>query len=143
MRHALELRHASWFVPQVAARLRAANVAVCMADAPDFPMWREVTADFVYARLHGHTRKYASSYSGGSLRRWAADALRWQAEGRDVFLYFDNDVAGCAVVNARAFAQLVTAGRGRDRCRSRASRPSACPPASPRAPRSARASRHR
>jgi len=109
IRHALELRHASWFIPAVAARLRAADVAVCMGDAPDFPMWREVTASFVYARLHGHTRKYASSYSGPALRRWAADARGWRDRGLDVFVYFDNDAEGHAVRNARTYAQLVHA----------------------------------
>jgi uncharacterized protein YecE (DUF72 family) len=107
VRHAIELRHRSWFVPAVAERLRTAGVAVCLSDAPDFPMWREVTADFVYVRLHGHTRKYASSYSTASLQRWAADARHWRDQGRDVFLYFDNDAEGHAVRNARAFAQLV------------------------------------
>src|SRR5574337_334456 len=47
VRQAIELRHRSWFRPEVAARLREANVAVCLSDAPDFPMWREVTASFV------------------------------------------------------------------------------------------------
>ncbi len=108
MRHALELRHASWFVPEVERVMRDAGVGVCLGDAPDFPMWREITADFVYVRLHGHTRKYASSYSGGSLRRWADDALRWRDQGRDVFVYFDNDAEGHAVRNARAFAALTT-----------------------------------
>lgn len=107
IRHAIELRHASWFIPAVADRLRAAGVAVCLGDAPDFPMWREVTADFVYVRLHGHTRKYASSYSGESLRCWAASARGWRDEGRDVFVYFDNDAEGHAVRNARTFAELV------------------------------------
>jgi uncharacterized protein YecE (DUF72 family) len=101
-RHAIELRHRSWFVPEVATRLAAARIAVCQGDAPDFPMWRAVTTDLVYVRLHGHTRKYASSYSGPSLRRWA-DAIRaWQAEGRAVQLYFDNDAEGAAVRNAIA-----------------------------------------
>lgn len=107
VRHSLELRHRSWFVPAVADRLREARVAVCLSDAPDFPMWREVTTDFVYVRLHGHTRKYASSYSLASLRSWAADAQRWLAEGRDVHVYFDNDAEGHAVENARAFSALV------------------------------------
>jgi uncharacterized protein YecE (DUF72 family) len=107
VRHAIELRHASWFIPPVADALRAAEVAVCLSDAPDFPMWREVTADFVYVRLHGHTRKYASSYSAASLRRWASDAVRWRDAGRDVFVYFDNDAEGHAVRNAQAFARLV------------------------------------
>lgn len=107
VRHAIELRHRSWFVPDVAAQLRDADVAVCLSDAPDFPMWREVTADFVYIRLHGHTRKYASSYSAASLRRWAADAQAWADDGRDVFVYFDNDAEGHAVRNARGFAELL------------------------------------
>jgi uncharacterized protein YecE (DUF72 family) len=107
VRHALELRHRSWFVPEVAARLRGAGVAVCLSDAPDFPMWREVTADLVYVRLHGHTRKYASSYHPASLRRWRADIARWLADGRDVHVYFDNDAEGHAVRNALALTELV------------------------------------
>ena len=46
-------------------------VAVCMSDAPDWPMWDRVTTDLVYIRLHGHTRKYASSYSKSALKKWA------------------------------------------------------------------------
>ncbi|MGE0871095.1 MAG: DUF72 domain-containing protein [Kofleriaceae bacterium] len=110
IRHAIELRHSSWFVPPIAAMLRSAGVAVCWSDAPDFPMWRELTADFVYVRLHGHTRKYASSYSTRSLAQWADHAMRWRAEGRDVFVYFDNDAEGHAVRNARAFERLTFRG---------------------------------
>jgi uncharacterized protein YecE (DUF72 family) len=106
VRHAIELRHRSWFIAEVAAQLRDAGVAVCLSDAPDFPMWREVTADFVYIRLHGHTRKYASSYSAASLRRWAADVEAWADAGHDAFVYFDNDAEGHAVRNALAFARL-------------------------------------
>lgn len=109
VRHALELRHRSWFEAPVADRLRSAGVAVCLGDAPDFPMWREVTADFVYVRLHGHTRKYASSYSAAALRRWASDACVWRDAGKDVFVYFDNDAEGHAVANARRFAELTGA----------------------------------
>lgn len=108
VRHALELRHRSWFTDEVARRMRAANLAVCISDAPDFPMWREVTADLVYVRLHGHTRKYASSYSERSLRTWAADVKRWLATGRDVYVYFDNDAEGHAVRNALRLEELVT-----------------------------------
>jgi uncharacterized protein YecE (DUF72 family) len=107
VRHSLELRHRSWFTPEIAAAMCSANIAVCMSDAPDFPMWREVTADLVYVRLHGHTRKYASSYSEQSLRAWADDTQRWLDEGRDVHVYFDNDAEGHAVRNALRFQELV------------------------------------
>jgi uncharacterized protein YecE (DUF72 family) len=110
VRHALEMRHSSWFVPEVAAQLGAAGVAVCLSDAPDFPMWREVTTDLVYVRLHGHTRKYASSYHPASLRRWADDVARWLAEGRDVHVYLDNDAEGHAVRNALALSALLGLG---------------------------------
>src|SRR4029079_15535007 len=107
VRHALELRHRSWFVPEVAAQLRAAGVAVCLSDAPDFPMWREVTTDLVYVRLHGPPRKYASTSSAASLRRWADDVARCLAEGREVHVYLDNDAEGHAVHNARTLSALV------------------------------------
>lgn len=107
VRHALELRHRSWFAPEVASVLAGARIAVCMGDAPDFPIWREVTTDLVYVRLHGHTRKYASSYSDASLRAWATNTRRWLAEGRDVHIYFDNDAEGHAVRNALRLQQLV------------------------------------
>jgi uncharacterized protein YecE (DUF72 family) len=109
VRHALELRHRSWFTDEVAAHLAASRVASCMGDAPDFPMWRAVTTDLVYVRLHGHTRKYASSYSPASLRRWASDVERWLAEGRDVHVYLDNDAEGHAVTNAIDLRRLLSA----------------------------------
>jgi len=120
-RHALELRHRSWFVPAVADRLREARVAVCLSDAPDFPMWREVTADLVYVRLHGHTRKYASQYSAASLLRWAADTRRWLAEGRDVHVYFDNDAEGHAVRDALTLQAMLDGSPAPARPRARRS----------------------
>jgi uncharacterized protein YecE (DUF72 family) len=107
-RHAIELRHASWFDEQVRGRLEAAGVASCLSDAPDFPMWEAVTTDLVYVRLHGHTRKYASSYSRASLVRWAERAHAWTREGRDVHIYFDNDAEGAAVRNALSLHALTS-----------------------------------
>jgi uncharacterized protein YecE (DUF72 family) len=106
-RHALELRHRSWFTPAVARVLSRAEVAVCMSDAPDFPLWDEVTTDLVYVRLHGHTRKYASGYSRASLASWAAKVRRWLARGLDVCVYFDNDAEGHAVKDALRLRSLL------------------------------------
>jgi uncharacterized protein YecE (DUF72 family) len=118
VRHAIELRHTSWFTDEVAEVLERARVAVCMGDAPDFPMWRRVTTDLVYVRLHGHTRKYASSYSRPHLRRWAQDIHGWMDEGREVHVYLDNDAEGAAVRNAitlrEEVAALASSGAGLD-----------------------------
>jgi uncharacterized protein YecE (DUF72 family) len=71
VRHAVEFRHSSWFDDEVADCLSAYRVGVCQSDAADWPLWDAVTTDLVYVRLHGHTRTYASAYSGSSLRRCA------------------------------------------------------------------------
>ena len=70
-------------------------------------MWETTTTDVVYVRLHGHTRKYASRYSGASLRRWAAIARQWAREERAVFFSFDNDAEGAAVDDALALRRLL------------------------------------
>ena len=111
VRHAIELRHESWFTDAVADRLAEAKVASCMGDAPDFPLWRRVTTDLVYVRLHGHSRKYASSYRRDHLQRWAADIDAWTREGRDVHVYLDNDAEGAAVANALTLRAEVDARR--------------------------------
>lgn len=109
VRHSIELRHTSWFTPEVAAVLGGGGVAVCLSDAPDFPMWREVTSDMVYIRLHGHTRKYASSYRRDALTAWARSIVEWSAGGREVHCYLDNDAEGAAVKNAITLREEVDA----------------------------------
>ncbi|HEX2685592.1 MAG TPA: DUF72 domain-containing protein [Kofleriaceae bacterium] len=59
-----------------------------------------------YRRWRQETPAEFRCYSSSSLQRWATDARRWRDQGRDVFVYFDNDAEGHAVRNARTFAQL-------------------------------------
>jgi len=106
-RHAIEFRDKSWFDDQVAECLERHAIAVCMSDAPDWPMWKEVTTDLVYIRLHGHTRKYASSYSKPALRKWATRTRRWLEEHRAVHIYFDNDAEGAAPRNALTLLEML------------------------------------
>ena len=106
-RHAIEFRHKTWFDDEVAQRLTKHAVAICMSDAPDWPMWEWVTTDLVYIRLHGHTRKYASSYSKPALKKWATRARGWLDENRDVHVYFDNDAEGAAPKNALTLLEML------------------------------------
>jgi uncharacterized protein YecE (DUF72 family) len=106
-RHAIEFRHKTWFDDEVADILKQHAVAVCMSDAPDWPMWEEVTTDLVYIRLHGHTRKYASSYSKPALKKWTARIRGWLNEDRAVHVYFDNDAEGAAPQNALALLEML------------------------------------
>src|SRR5919107_1279235 len=73
------------------------------------PWWLRATAPFVYVRLHGpHPHwLYAGSYSDDDLRWWADRVREWEAAGRDVYLYFNNDGEGHAVRNALTLRHLL------------------------------------
>ena len=70
-------------------------------------MWDRVTTDLVYTRLHGHTRKYASSYNKSALKKWAKRIRHWLKENRAVHVYFDNDAEGAAPRNALTLLEML------------------------------------
>jgi uncharacterized protein YecE (DUF72 family) len=108
IRHALEVRHASFASAEAAALLREAGVALVVSDSPRrWPYLEEQTSDLMYARLHGHTDLYASGYSARSLDAWAAKARGWCDQGLDVHVYFDNDARGRAPYDAMALLERV------------------------------------
>jgi len=92
LRHALEVRHASFTDPAFLDLLRTHGIGVVVADAAAaWPYLEHVTADFAYARLHGSTELYASGYTGAALDAWARRIRGWTAQGVDAYAYFDND----------------------------------------------------
>jgi uncharacterized protein YecE (DUF72 family) len=129
LRHAIEPRHVSFRDPDFAQLAREHGVAIAVADSADWPCFEEITTDFMYVRLHGSERTYASGYDARAIRRWR-DRIRAWCEGRylagapriserkprrvrDVFVYFDNDLDAHAANDARALgAALSAAGRG-------------------------------
>jgi uncharacterized protein YecE (DUF72 family) len=111
IRHALEIRHASYQTPEFVALLREYGVALVVADtAGKWPKMFDVTADFVYVRLHGAEELYASGYDPPALDEWAARVRGWTDAGLDVHVYFDNDIKVRAPFDAMALAERVGAG---------------------------------
>ena len=125
LRHAVEVRGESFLVPAFARLARRHGIAIVVSDAPDWPLVEELSAGFVYLRLHGAERKYASRYGDAALDRWAARICCWQAGGeppdprrisdrppprrarRDVYVFFDNDYEANAPHDAsRLMARL-------------------------------------
>jgi uncharacterized protein YecE (DUF72 family) len=98
LRAVLEVRHPSWLDAEITGRLEKARVALCLADWRDLPVAGPLTADFVYVRRHGTRR---GPYSDAQLRADARAIRSWVGEGRDVYVYFNNDARGYAVRNAR------------------------------------------
>ena len=108
LRHCMEVRHASFMVPEFIAILRRQKVAFVFADtAGKWPYSEDLTSDFVYIRLHGAEQLYVSGYSDAELDWWAARIRHWRRGGqagdaklitphrkrtiRDIYVYFDND----------------------------------------------------
>jgi uncharacterized protein YecE (DUF72 family) len=112
-RHTFEVRHPSYFHDEFYAILRERKCGFVVADtAGKFPYAEEVTADFVYVRLHGSQELYASGYTDAELDEWAAKIARWRdaaSGGRDVYVYFDNDIKVHAPYDAARLAERVGA----------------------------------
>ncbi|MDF0732162.1 DUF72 domain-containing protein [Pseudomonas entomophila] len=120
LRHAVEVRHPSFLCGAFVDLLRAHNVALVVADsAGKWPYAEDLTADFVYLRLHGDVELYSSGYTAKALRHWRLRIQAWSRGGqpedaqlvvpraprrratRDVYCYFDNDQKVHAPYDAR------------------------------------------
>jgi uncharacterized protein YecE (DUF72 family) len=103
LRHAIEIRHASFMQEDFVALLREHDIGLVVADtAGKWPKMLDVTSSFVYVRLHGDIRIYSSGYSDRALSSWARHIRKWDRDGRDVYVYFDNDVKVKAPYDALA-----------------------------------------
>ena len=80
LRHAVQVRHESFHVPEFVALARAAGVAIVYADSPEYPAIADVSGDFVYARLEAGVEEEPTGYPSKDLDRWA-DAARLWAKG--------------------------------------------------------------
>ena len=107
LRHAVEIRHESFLDASFLDLLRDHNIALVIAEtAKRWPMPQDITADFVYMRLHGDKELYKSGYGDRALKRWAERIRAWHrprsSRARDVYCYFDNtDVKLRAPVDAQ------------------------------------------
>lgn len=109
VRQAFEFRHESWISDETVRLCRDHNAAMCMAEWPQFNADLPLTADFVYIRRHGyggdHSGRFSREYLAGD-----ADRIRkFLNGGRDVFVYFNNDVGGAAPDNARELREILAA----------------------------------
>ncbi len=121
LRHAIEIRHPGFLDPAFVGLLRRHKMALVFADLVDWPYAEDLTADFIYVRLHGAQELYASGYEDEALDWWAARIKLWargqqpndarliaaeqpppERNAPDVFVYFDNDAKVRAPADARS-----------------------------------------
>lgn len=126
-RHAIEIRHESFIDPAFIRLLRKHRIALVVADTVAWPLRMDVTADFVYCRLHGSEQLYVSGYDDRALDVWAERVSAWARGGepkdairiidqpgpkraaRDVFVFFDNDAKVRAPFDAKGLIARVGA----------------------------------
>jgi uncharacterized protein YecE (DUF72 family) len=125
LQHSLEVRHHSFENPEFIDLLRKYNIALVFADtAGKWPYMEDVTADFIYVRLHGDKEFYASGYSRESLVWWSDRIKSWQRGqdpkdaltltdkkmprvARDIYIYFDNDLKVKAPYDAQTLEKIL------------------------------------
>jgi uncharacterized protein YecE (DUF72 family) len=96
LRHAIEFRHPSWYVPETFEMLDRSGVALCLHDKSGSKISGPFVGPFVYVRFHGSSGDYRGSYSNRDLDAWGGRLVeRWQ-DGREVYAYFNNDADGVA-----------------------------------------------
>jgi uncharacterized protein YecE (DUF72 family) len=125
LRHAVEIRHASFLDPAFVEMLRQYEVALVVSDSTEpWPLAEDLTADFVYIRLHGTESRYSGAYADDALDDWAARIDAWRRGSqptharliaphlhpptgarRDVYCYFDNDAKTHAPFDALRLMQ--------------------------------------
>ena len=106
-RYVFEFRDRTWLQPQIYELLNKNGVAFCIygMDGQVSPM--EVTADFIYLRLHGPTEAYRGQYEESVLDGWAKRMAGWSRQGKEIFFYFNNDERGYAPKDALRLKAMV------------------------------------
>ena len=123
--HAMESRHKSFATPEHIALLRKYEVALVVADSIKWPVMMDITADFVYCRLHGSEKLYPDGYTADAIDTWARRILAWSRgeevtdgtrihpelgpnrSSRDVFVYFDDDNKARAPFDAQSLHKRI------------------------------------
>lgn len=106
---ALEPRHVSWMQPDAIALLEKYHIAFVIADSGNrFASGEFVTAKDIYVRMHGPDGSYATSYTHHALQQYAVKCKKWLQQGHHVWVFFNNDIHGYAIDNARTLQELVS-----------------------------------
>ena len=106
-RYTFEFRHESWFNKETYRILEKQGAALCYSSTPRYPTFFLDSTPFIYARFHGKEKLYSSCYSLEELKEWAEKFQKFLEEGKDVYVYFDNDVEGYAIQNARELLEFL------------------------------------
>jgi uncharacterized protein YecE (DUF72 family) len=104
LRHALDVRNASFDDAAFIEMARSREMAIVHADHPEYPLIEADTTDFVYARVMQAREDLEVGYTDDELDTWTEKAESWAADGRDVYLFF---ISGAKVRNPAAARAVI------------------------------------
>ena len=106
-RYTFEFRDSSWFDQRVMDALTDQGAAFCIYHLNQQLSPKEVTADFVFVRLHGPDGAYQGQYDTSELSGWAGAFSTWARQSKEIYCYFDNDEKGHAAGDALKLDAMV------------------------------------
>lgn len=104
---AIEVRDESWFSDRSLLLMQEYNISLVFAHSSKFPYFEEFTSRNIYIRFHGPNSLYGSSYSDEMLKEYAEKISVWKNEGYVVWAFFNNDINGHAISNAKRLQELI------------------------------------
>jgi uncharacterized protein YecE (DUF72 family) len=102
-----EFRDKSWYDQETFDLMNRRGVALCVHDMGDKAPPRLVTGGLAYVRFHGTDGRYAGNYPDHVLHDWADWLLAQIPNVRAIYAFFNNDISGHALNNARTLRQIM------------------------------------
>lgn len=101
----VEMRHESWWKPEIYQQLSQHNISFCGMSHPTLPDKVIQNTGTLYYRLHGNEQLYSSAYSTGELKKLAKDVKATNA--KQAYIYFNNDIGASAIHNAKKLLEIL------------------------------------
>jgi uncharacterized protein YecE (DUF72 family) len=104
--HVVEFRDASWLIEDIFRLMERYQVAHCIHDMQPLQIPIRITASSVYLRFHGDS-VIGGNYQLPTLQAWAERINDWNSQKLDIFVYFNNDIGGYALENAKTLQKIL------------------------------------
>ena len=98
----MEVRHDTWLQEESLTLMTKYDIGLVISQSGErFPYSEMITAKNIYIRFHGPHALYASSYSDAMLKDFAKKFRKWEKEGHSIWAFFNNDIHGYAIEDAK------------------------------------------
>jgi uncharacterized protein YecE (DUF72 family) len=102
----VEFRNETWWTAEVYIKLARHNITFCGMSHPFLPDYAVQNTRIVYYRFHGVPDLYRSTYTIEALQKIAGE-IENNPGTKETFIYFNNDIDGSAIINAREMEKYI------------------------------------